>query len=289
MTVPPGREQNGERVRQRQCCSTDLGVMRSSRSPTFRLARFHKRPLKRLGDRAADSVRIPAIDAARVDVQLVSRWPISGGMALDQRALALVGADIAWPSAESASNALRKAHRQLPFQAGLAPSPAPSPACAGRAPACARPWPASLPSASAPPSPARSNTAVETQTARCARGHRDGVIHRPRNQRLMQTAAPDRALGKLGKGPRKRRLARKAVQPPPPAEPQPHPNCGIHSPLPSTSRPLDARPRVVGMLSNDGLDRRHAMKVRAATRRARRLAPDRPTWPRESTPSSGTM
>ena len=34
------------------------------------------------------------------------------------------------------------------------------------------------------------------------------AIHRPRNQRLMQTAGQT-ALGKLGKGPRKRRLARK--------------------------------------------------------------------------------
>ena len=44
------------------------------------------------------------------------------------------------------------------------------------------------------------------------------AIHRPRNQRLMQTAGQT-ALGKLGKGPRKRRLARKPAGTAPAAQP----------------------------------------------------------------------
>ena len=74
------------------------------------------------------------------------------------------------------------------------------------------------------------------------------AIHRPRNQRLMQTVT---ALGKLGKGPRKRRLARKPAGTAPAAQP---------NSLPSTSR-RSIRPRVVGM-SNTAL----AMKARATAR-----------------------
>ena len=44
------------------------------------------------------------------------------------------------------------------------------------------------------------------------------AIHRPRNQRLMKTAGQT-ALGKLGKGPRKRRLARKPPGTAPAAKP----------------------------------------------------------------------
>ena len=44
------------------------------------------------------------------------------------------------------------------------------------------------------------------------------AIHRPRNQRLMQTVGQT-ALGKLGKGPRKRRLARKPAGTAPAAQP----------------------------------------------------------------------
>ena len=44
------------------------------------------------------------------------------------------------------------------------------------------------------------------------------AIHRPRNQRLMPTAGQT-ALGKLGKGPRKRRFARKPAGTAPAAQP----------------------------------------------------------------------
>ena len=59
------------------------------------------------------------------------------------------------------------------------------------------------------------------------------AIHRPRNQRLMQTARKT-ALGKLGKGPRKGRLARKPAATAPAAQPA-EPTVDLET--------LDQRPR----------------------------------------------
>ena len=116
-----------------------------------------------------------------------------------------LGADIAGP--RQVCQHLRKAHRQLPFQPARLLRPRLSLA-----------WP--------PP--------LATLRLRCLRLRRrllprldrrriprdvlhQMAIHR-RNQHLMQTAGQT-ALGKLGKGPRKRRLARKPAGTAPAAQP----------------------------------------------------------------------
>ena len=136
---------------------------------------------------------------------------------------------------------LRKAHRQLPFQPARLLRPRLSLA-----------WPPPLATLRLRCLRLRRRLLPRLDRRRIPRDVLDKMaIHRPRNQRLMQTVRKT-ALGKLGKGPRKRRLARSR-----PAPLQPH---SRHS-LPSTSR-RSIRPRVVGM-SNTAL----AMKARASAAR----------------------
>ena len=158
-----------------------------------------------------------------------------------------LAADIAGP--RQVCQHLRKAHRQLPFQPARLLRPRLSLA-----------WPPPL--APLRLRCLRLGAAFSRDRRRIPRDVLDKMaIHRPRNQRLMQTVRKT-ALGKLGKGPRKRRLARKpaGTAPAQPAKP------------PSTSR-RSIRPRVVGM-SNTAL----AMKARAS---AARSSSGRPTWPRK--------
>ena len=81
------------------------------------------------------------------------------------------------------------------------------------------------------------------------------LVHRPRNQRLMQTARKT-ALGKLGKGPRKRRLARKPAATAPAAQPA-EPAVDLET--------LDQRPRrrnVEHGLGYEGARQRRAVLLR---------------------------
>ena len=133
----------------------------------------------------------PAI--GRVDVQLVP--DPGGGMALG----VALGADIAGP--RQVRQHLRKAHRQLPFQPARLLRP--------------------LLSLARPPPLARLRLRLLPRLDR-RRIPRDVLhqmaIHRPSNQRLVQTARKT-ARGKLGKGPRKGRLARKPTGAAPAAQP----------------------------------------------------------------------
>ena len=163
-----------------------------------------------------------------------------------------LAADIAGP--RQVRQHLRQAHRQLPFQPAWLLRPRLS--LAGPPPL-------------APPLRLRCLRLRRRLLPRLDRRRipRDVLhqmaIHRPRNQRLMQTAGQT-ALGKLGKGPRKRRLARK------PGRHRSSRTAGI-----ACRQPQDARsaPRVVGT-SNTAL----AMKARAS---AARSSSGRPTWPRK--------
>ena len=86
------------------------------------------------------------------------------------------------------------------------------------------------------------------------------AIHRPRNQRL---AAGQTALGKLGKGPRKRRLARKPAGTAPAAQPA-KPAVNLKT-LDQAAR----RRNVEHGLGYEGARQRRAVLLR------------RPTWPRK--------
>ena len=112
-----------------------------------------------------------------------------------------LAADIAGP--RQVCQHLRKAHRQLPFQPARLLRPRLSLA-----------WPPPL-----APLRLRRRLLPRLDRRRIPRDVLDKMaIYRPRNQRLMQTAGQT-ALGKLGKGPRKRRLARKPAGTAPAAQP----------------------------------------------------------------------
>ena len=168
--------------------------------------RVNRRAKKKKTDRIDARRMVRALKAwdpaiGGIDVQLVP--DPGGGMALG----VALGADIAGP--RQVRQHLRKAHRQLPFQPAWLLRPLLSLA-----------WPPPL----APPLRLRCLRLRRRLLPRLDRRRipRDVLhqmaIHRPRNQRLMQTAGQT-ALGKLGKGPRKRRLARKPAGTAPAAQP----------------------------------------------------------------------
>ena len=168
-------------------------------------------------------------------------WPLAFALA----------ADIAGP--RQVRQHLRKAHRQLPFQPAWLLRPrlslAGPPPLAPLRLRCLR---------------LRRRLLPRLDRRRIPRDVLDKMaIHRPRNQRLMQTARQT-ALGKLGKRP---------------AKTSPRSEAGRHRSSRTAGiacrQPQDARsaPRVVGT-SNTAL----AMKARAS---AARSSSGRPTWPRK--------
>ena len=117
-----------------------------------------------------------------------------------------LGADIAGP--RQVRQHLRKAHRQLPFQPARLLRPRLSLA-----------WPPPLAPLRLRCLRLRRRLLPRLNRRRIPRDVlHQMAIHRPRNQRLMQTVGQT-ALGKLGKGPRKRRLARKPAGTAPAAQP----------------------------------------------------------------------